>query len=54
VAHRSDLVVRDFLEIRAFCGDLALGPRGHTVTDGKDWYRVYCFAQLEDAAKFHG
>jgi hypothetical protein len=52
VALRSDLVVRDFHQILAFCEGRSLCPRGHSVNDGQDWYRVYCFAELEDAERF--
>lgn len=52
VALTSDVVVRDFHTIHAFCKDLSLCPRGHSVNDGKTWYSVYCFAQADDAAKF--
>ena len=52
IALRDDLVRRDFHVIEAFCRALSLCPRGHAVNDGRDWYRVYCFAEAEDAAKF--
>jgi hypothetical protein len=52
VALRSDLIVRDSHVILTFCERFSLCPRGHTVNDGNDWYKVYCFAEADDAAKF--
>jgi hypothetical protein len=52
VALRADRVAADFHVIQEFCRKLSLCPRGHSVNDGKDWYRVYCFAEAEHAAKF--
>ena len=52
VALRADRVVRDFHIIAEFCSELSLCARGHSVNDGTDWYRVYCFAKPEDAATF--
>lgn len=52
VALRSDLVMRDFAAIEAFGRSLSLCRRGHSVNDGREWFKVYCFAQAEDAARF--
>jgi hypothetical protein len=54
VALRSDVVVKDFHVIHDFCRALSLCPRGHSVNDRRDWYRVYCFAEAGDAASFMG
>jgi hypothetical protein len=52
IALRADHVMRDFQIIAEFCRDLSLCVRGHSVNDGRDWYRVYCFAEADDADKF--
>lgn len=39
-------------EIRAFCADLSLSPRGHSVVRDDDWWVVHCFAAAEDAERF--
>jgi hypothetical protein len=38
--------------IAAFCANLSLCPRGHTVVWEGEWHRVYCFARREDAEAF--
>jgi hypothetical protein len=38
--------------IHNFCRPLSLCPRGHSVNDGREWYRVYCFAGAGDAESF--
>ena len=38
-------------DIREFCVNLKLCPRGHPVFDG-EWFHVYCFAKSGDAEKF--
>jgi len=52
VALRAEQVMRDFRVIDEFCRELSLCARGHSVNDGKDWYKVFCFAEPEDAAAF--
>jgi hypothetical protein len=38
--------------IHDFCKSLSVCPRGHSVIHEGDWFRVYCFAEPSDAAKF--
>ena len=38
--------------IHEVCRELSLCARGHSVNDGKDWYKVFCFAEPELAATF--
>jgi hypothetical protein len=38
--------------IHAFCEDLSLCPRGHSVVHEGEWFNVYCFADRGDAEKF--
>ena len=52
VALRSDFVMRDFDLILSFLRSLSLSARGHSVNDGKEWSKVYYFAEADDAAKF--
>ena len=40
--------------VHAFCDDLSLCPRGHTVFHNDQWWNVYCFADAEHAVKFMG
>lgn len=37
--------------ICAFCNDLSLCPRGHSVFHDGQWFNVYCFAERADAEK---
>jgi hypothetical protein len=52
VALRADVAAKDFGVIHDFCRPLSLCVRGHSVNDGREWYRVYCFAEAGDAASF--
>jgi hypothetical protein len=52
VALRSEVTVREFHVIEAFCKDLSRCPRGHSVCTAEGWWNVYCFARRDDAAKF--
>ena len=45
-------VMRDCRVIAEFCRELSLCVRSHSVNDGKDWYKVICFAEREDAVAF--
>jgi hypothetical protein len=38
--------------IHAFCEDLSLCPRGHSVFHDGRWFNIYCFAEASDADKF--
>jgi hypothetical protein len=38
--------------IHAFCKDLSLCPRGHSVFHEDQWFNVYCFAEASDAENF--
>jgi hypothetical protein len=38
--------------IHAFCRDLSICPRGHSVFHNGLWFNVYCFAEAADAVKF--
>jgi hypothetical protein len=31
--------------LHAFCPDLSLCPRGHSVFQGDEWWEVFCFAE---------
>jgi hypothetical protein len=52
VALRAEQAARDFQVIAEFCRELSLCVRGHSVNDGKDWYRIYRFAKPGDATAF--
>ena len=52
VALRADISMRDFKALHAFCRDLSLCPRGHSVFHDNAWWNVYCFAVPEHAAEF--
>jgi hypothetical protein len=52
VALPSTQVRSNFHAIQAFCRDLSLCPRGHSVFHANEWFHVYCFAEAEHAAKF--
>jgi hypothetical protein len=52
VALRSAVATAEFRIIEAFCRDLSLCPRGHAVFHDNEWWRVYCFAEAEDAIRF--
>jgi len=41
-------------EVRDFCKDLSLAPRGHTFVRGAEYINVWCFEDEEDAQKFIG
>lgn len=38
--------------IHAFCQDLSLCPRGHSVFHEDAWFNVYCFAEAANAEEF--
>ena len=39
-------------DIHAFCADLSLCPRGHSIMRDDQWHRVFCFVVKADAEKF--
>jgi hypothetical protein len=39
-------------DMRAFCADLSLCPRGRSYLENDAWMRVFCFAEKADAEKF--
>jgi hypothetical protein len=43
---------KNYNAIHAFCADLSLCPRGHSIFKDDQWHRVYCFAEREHAEKF--
>lgn len=38
--------------VREFCKELSLCPRGHTFLRDDQWFKMWCFADEEDAQKF--
>ena len=40
-----------YAAIHAFCKDLTLCPRGHSVFRN-EWFNIYCFAEREHAEQF--
>jgi hypothetical protein len=38
--------------LHAFCRDLSLCPRGHSVFHGDEWWEVFCFAEQAHADAF--
>lgn len=39
-------------DVHAFCLNLSLCPRGHSVYSAGMWFQVFCFAEAEHAAAF--
>jgi hypothetical protein len=52
VALPAALVAREFAAIQAFCRDLTLCLRGHSVVRDGAWWRVFCFAEAAHAERF--
>jgi hypothetical protein len=43
---------RNYEPVRAFCADLSLCPRGHSIVKDDKWHHVFCFREKADAEKF--
>jgi hypothetical protein len=52
VLKANDCLGQNNTQMRAFCADLSLCPRGHSFVEHDEWMRVWCFAEKVDAEKF--
>jgi hypothetical protein len=41
----NDVLGQNYNAVHAFCADLSLCPRGHSIVKDDKWHHVFCFAE---------